>query len=314
MPDNHICPITYEIISANKLYSDKGLKLLAPKLKNLNRLPYTSKEQLIEASNRSDKMSIQGVQPKLSAKLSIKNEQFELCDTGGNYILKPEHQLYTELPQNEDLTMRLAHDITDVPLHGLMYCIDGSFTYFIKRFDRVGKGNKIPTEDFAQLLGLTRYSKYDCSMEKIIPVIDKYCTFPKIEKVKLFTRVIFNYIVGNEDMHLKNYSLISNNNITQLAPAYDYLNTTLAIGINKTKEQMALSVNGKKNNLLRKDLIDYYGIERLELDLDIINNILKKIKLSLPKWNDIIEISFLSNYSKEIYKLILNKRTKIIAL
>ena len=294
------------------MYSERGLKLLAPKLKNLKKLPYSSKEQLNQALSRADKMSIQGVQPKLSAKLNIKKETFEICDINGKYILKPDHQLYPELPQNEDLTMRLAKDITDVPLHGLIYCSDNSLTYFIKRFDRIAKNNKIPTEDFAQLLGLTRDTKYDYSMEKIIPVIEKYCTFPKLEKIKLFTRVIFNFLIGNEDMHLKNYSLITDNNVTKLTPAYDYINTTLAIGVNKTKEQIALSINGKKNNLTKKDLIDYYGIERLGIDKEIVNKILKEIKVLEPKWNNLIDISFLSNYSKEIYKLILNKRIRLI--
>lgn len=309
-----ICPITYEFIDHNQGYSIKGLRKLSPTLNQLQDFPYTSEQQIIEARKYAGKLSIQGVQPKLSARLNIKNQAFELCDQGGNYILKPQNPGYKQLPENEDLTMHLAASVIEVPIHGLLYCIDGTFTYFIKRFDRIAHGNKIPLEDFAQLAGFKRDTKYDFSMEKIITIIDKYCTFPAIEKSKLFIRVIFNYLIGNEDMHLKNYSLITRNEIIELSPAYDFVNTTIAIGIQNCKEEIALPLNGKKNNLNRKDIIEYYGATRLGLKQEIIQQILQKFSAAIPKWYDLINISFLSAAAKENYTDILTARVKVLQL
>ncbi len=310
----HICPITYAPIAPDEKYSSKGLRKLSPVLNNLQDLPYTAEQQIIEARKRSDKMSIQGVQPKLSAILNIKKQSFELCDRGGTYILKPQNKGYDELPENEDLTMHLAASVIEVPLHGLLYCADGSFTYFIKRFDRFAHGNKIPLEDFAQLSGSNRDTKYDFSMERIIPIIEKYCTFPAIEKSKLFTRVVFNFLVGNEDMHLKNYSLITRKDIIELAPAYDFINTTIAIGINKVKEEIALSLNGKKNNLTSKDFVDYFGMQKLNLKPEVIHQILIKFKEAIPQWQKLINISFLSEASKKEYMIVLDDRIKTLKL
>ncbi len=310
----HICPITYEPIDSNEKYSIKGLRKLSPLLKNLIDLPYTSEQQIIEARKHAGKMSIQGVQPKLSAKLNTKNQSFELCDNGGTYILKPQNKDYKQLPENEDLTMHLASYIIEVPLHGLLYCSDGKFTYFVKRFDRVAYGNKVPLEDFAQLSGSNRDTKYEFSMERIIPIIEKYCTFPVIEKAKLFKRVLFNYLIGNEDMHLKNYSLITREDLIELAPAYDFINTTIAIGINHVKEEIALPINGKKNNLTRTDIIEYYGKERLEVNTEIITQILDEFKKIMPTWLELINHSFLSEQYKMDYIAVIEARSKILQI
>ena len=113
------CPITYDLCDEN-LYSLKGLKLLSPALRSLALLDFTAEELRAEAMRRASKMSIQGVQPKLSAILNIKDGAFEIVDKNGRYILKPQHHIFAELPQNEDLTMRLAASIgIEVPLHGL---------------------------------------------------------------------------------------------------------------------------------------------------------------------------------------------------
>ncbi len=115
----------------------------------------------------------------------------------------------------------------EVPVHGLVYSKDKSKTYFIKRFDRIGHNQKLAVEDFSQLLGLDRETKYESSMEKVIWVVSTYCSFPKIEFVKLFKRTLFNFLVGNEDMHLKNFSLITRQDRVALSPAYDLLNSTI---------------------------------------------------------------------------------------
>lgn len=260
----NICPITYQPCG-DKKYSDKGLKLLSRNLTQLNDLPLTQEEQLREAAIRADKMSIQGVQPKLSAKLNVKDEVFDIVDRGGEYILKPQNNFYPELPENESLTMKLAELIgIEVPISGMIYSSDIKFTYFIKRFDRYGRNKKLSLEDFAQLAGKSRETKYDYSMEKLVTLIDTFCTFPAVEKVKLFRLTIFNYLIGNEDMHLKNFSLITRDNKVELSPAYDLLNTTIVVP--RTQEEIALPIAGKKRNLSVKILIEYFGEERLKLN------------------------------------------------
>lgn len=302
-----ICPITYEAISPERKYSVRGLHILSNKLNDLADLPYTEAMQRYEALKRADKMSIQGVQPKLSAVLNIKNGCFDIVDRGGKYILKPQHDLFLQAPENEDLTMRLASLIgIEVPVHGLVYSIDGKMTYFIKRFDRAAFNKKIAVEDFAQLTGNSRDTKYNFSMEKLIPVIEKYCTFPIIEKTELFRRTLFNFLIGNEDMHLKNFSLITRKNKVEMAPAYDFLNSTILLS--QSKEEIALSLKGKKNNLARKDFINYFAKERLLLSNKVINQELKNLEEKLEPFIDIISNSFLGFEHQEKYKALLIKR------
>ncbi len=300
------CPITYELCGNNK-YSEKGLRMIAPKLTQLNDLPYTAAELRQEAANRAKKLSIQGVQPKLSATISVVEQEFKIVDQFGTYIIKPQNDLFPELPQNEDVTMRMAKAFgLDVPLHGMLYAKDGSLSYFIKRFDRYGKGKKIATEDFAQLTGNTRDTKYRFTMEKLVPVIDEFCSFPAIEKANFFKRILFCYVTGNEDMHLKNFSLITKNGKTTLTPIYDFLNSSIAI--KNPEEEIALPLNGKKNNLKASDFVDYYAKERLQLNEKIIATILEQMHNAIPKWKELLEISFLSDEMKEKYLGLLENR------
>ena len=308
----NICPITYAPCG-DGLYSESGLRLLSPELKVLRELEYTAEEQRIEAYNRASKMSIQGVQPKLSAKLSIREGKFEIVDTGGKYILKPQHHLYPEMPQNEDLTMRLANEIgLDVPLHGMIWSKDHTLTYFIKRFDRRGQNGKVPIEDFAQLAGMSRETKYDCTMEKVVTIIDDFCTFPFIEKLTLFKLTLFNYLVGNEDMHLKNFSVITQDGKVTLSPCYDLVNTT--IEYKKQDEEIALPLRGKKKHLTRNILVDYFGKERCGLTSKSIDKVLGSITSAMPKWEEMIDISFLSDDMKEKYHTLLETRLNILQI
>ena len=255
------CPITYEECEGGK-YSLRGLKKLSPRLKNLKDFPFSAEDQVKEAIARAAKMSIQGVQPKLSVHLDLKNEIFEIVDTAGRYIFKPQTKNYREVPENEDVTMRLAELIgIDVPLHGMVYSKDNTMTYFIRRFDRVGRNKKIAVEDFAQLSGKDRETKYDSSMEQIISLIDQFCTFPAIEKLNLFNLTLFNYLVGNEDMHLKNFSVIRRDFKVELSPAYDLLNSTIILN---SQEELALPLRGKKNKKIQQTRFNKLGIDRIE--------------------------------------------------
>jgi serine/threonine-protein kinase HipA len=300
------CPITYELCGEQK-YSAQGLKLLSPKLKDLLDFPYNKGDQLKEAMARATKMSIQGVQPKLSARLNVSAGIFEIADQGGNFIIKPQNDLYEELPENEDLTMRLAALAgIEIPLHGMIYSKDGSRSYFIKRFDRLPKKKRVAVEDFAQLTGQTRETKYSSSMEKVAGVLDQFCTFPLIEKQKLFRLTIFNFLCGNEDMHLKNFSLIRRNGKVEISPSYDLLNTTIAMP--NPQEEFALTLAGRKSKITKENLIDYFGSERLGLTPIIIEKTLQEIENQKLKWYKQIQISFLSEEMKKKYVELMSLR------
>ncbi|HPR73598.1 MAG TPA: HipA domain-containing protein [Bacteroidales bacterium] len=300
------CPITYNPCGDSR-YSEAGLKLLSTELTSLKELEYTAEEQRKEAFNRASKMSIQGIQPKLSAKLNIKEEKFDIVDTGGRYILKPQHQYFPEMPENEDLTMKLANEVgLEIPLHGLIWSKDNTLTYFIKRFDRKGQNDKVPVEDFAQLAGLNRDTKYEYSMEEVVSLINRFCTFPVIEKLVLFKLVMFNYLIGNEDQHLKNFSVITEDGKVKLSPCYDLLNTT--IEYKKPDEEIALPLKGEKKHLTYNMLVKYYGLEKCELTTKSIDKVLETLSSAIPVWKSIINSSFLSKGMKEKYLELLEIR------
>lgn len=300
------CPITCECIEETFFYSKKGLHLLSPKLTHLNPLPYSAQEQRQEAIIKATKLSVQGVQPKISAVLDVKSQTFVFVDQGGLYILKPENANWPELPANEAISMSMAKLFKiEAPLHGLIFNKDQSLTYFIKRFDRYKK-EKRAVEDFSQLSEKNRDRKYESTIEQIIKIIDKYSTFPKIDHIKLFKRLLFNFVIGNEDMHLKNYSLINEGGTYQLSPAYDFLNTTIAIG--RPEEESALSLNGRKNKLRRQDFVDYLALERLGLSEKVTSNILLELESLKSDFADYIQRSYLSETMKEAYITIVENR------
>lgn len=202
--------------------------------------------------------------------------------------------------------MKLAKIVgIEIPLHGMIYNIDNSLSYFIKRFDRLARNQKVAVEDFSQLLGYSRETKYEANMEKVISVIEKHCTFPVIEKLKLFRLVILNFLVGNEDMHLKNFSLIRQQNKIELSPAYDLLNTTIVI---QAKEEIALPIKEKKSKLNRADLIGYFGKERLMIPQTVLDDELINFEKSLVAWKFMIANSFLSQKLQDSYCKLIQKR------
>ncbi|MCK5520210.1 MAG: HipA domain-containing protein [Candidatus Marinimicrobia bacterium] len=299
------CPITYE--PCTEIYGSKGLKKLSPRLTTLVDLPFTAAEQRQEAATRAGKMSVQGVQAKLSAKLNIPAQGFDIVDQFGTFIIKPQSDVYLQLPENEALTMKMAQLFKiDVPISGLIYAKDKSFSYFVKRFDRLPKGEKQALEDFAQLTGNTRDTKYNFSMEKLLQVLDDFCTFPQLEKRKLFRRTLFCFITGNEDMHLKNFSLIRQNNKIELSPAYDYLNTT--ISMRNAREEIALPLAGKKNKLTKEHFFDYYAKERMQLSPKVISYEYSHLHTKIEVLLELINKSFLNEKLKSNYSRLLNER------
>lgn len=303
-----VCPITYDDIAGPQRYSRRGLSLLTTRLDDLRDFPYTAEQQRQESLRRAGKISVQGVQPKLSARLSIRDRQFVIVDQRGHYILKPQNTLYPELPQNEDLTMRLAA-LAGIarPLHGMVYCADGTFSYFVKRFDRHGRAAKLHVEDFAQLAGKSRDTKYDSSMEQVVRIIDDRCSFPVPQRLELFRRTLFCLLTGNEDMHLKNFSVICRDPLVELSPAYDMVNTAIAMAAAQP-EDLALPLNGKKRNLTRRDVFGYFAAERLALPHPVVDRTRDRFRAVLPHWYALIERSFLSPDSRHAYRALVGTR------
>lgn len=301
------CPITLEPVADGESYSKAGLRSLHPRLLRLEPLALSQEEQLRQARLRSDKMSIQGVQPKLSAILKPREGCFEIVDRDGRFILKPNPLPYEEVPANEALSMTLAkHAGIEVPPHGLLAAIDGSWVYAIRRFDRAGRNERLHVEDFAQLSGATRDTKYASSLEQVAKVVETHCSFPAIEKADLARRLLFCFLIGNEDMHLKNFSLIAEKGKVRLAPAYDLLNSTLVL--ENASEESALPLRGRKRKLSRADWIDYFCRERLKLPEVILNGILSDLHDGLAEWTEVIRRSYLSPARQEIYLEILKDR------
>lgn len=259
----------------------------------------------------NSKITLTGVQPKIS--LQIKSEKgepnrFTIIGVLGNYILKPQSSKYESLPENEDLSMHLAEiaKIKTVP-HTLIRLSDNSLAYITKRIDRDKKGNKIAMEDMCQLNNrLTEY-KYKGSYEQIAKIILKYSANPILDIISFFEIILFSYLIGNSDMHLKNFSLCNKKGKHELSPAYDLLSTKMVIP--KDIEDLALNLNGKKNNLKRQDfenlIVDY-------VDRKTIDNSYKKFQNVIPKWFEFIDNSFLNQKSKEKYKSLIKKNTHIL--
>lgn len=302
------CPITYEPIGKDATYSRNGLVLLSRNIEDLKPFPYSVDEQLQLASELASKISIQGVQPKLSVTIDIKNGSFIVVERGGRYIIKPQNPMFQHLPENEDLTMKLAASSgIEIPVHGLAWGKDATLFYFIKRFDRTDKGRKIALEDFAQLAGLSRDTKYSYSVEKIVGLIDSYMTFPVLEKAKFFRLILFNFLIGNEDAHLKNYSVIVRKDKQELSPGYDLVNSTLALG-DRASEESALPLAGKKKNFTKNDFFRYLGRERLELTNKAVASVTEELEQSIPKWETLIHAGFLPANKKELYWKLVKER------
>ena len=255
-------------------------------------------------------MAITGVQPKISLGLSSgteKNEPKRLTIVGlwGGYILKPPTQQYRQLPEVEDITMHLAElaKIRVVP-HTLIRLQSGNLAYLTKRIDRVKK-NKLHMEDMCQITERLNEDKYHGSYEQVAKAILKHSANPGLDVINFFEQVLFSFLTGNADMHLKNFSLILQPGIGNiLSPAYDMVATVLVNPADD--EDMALTLNGKKKKLSRKDFS--IAFTSLNLDTKQQENIFKKMEKAKDKWMELIDISFLNTDLKSFYKNIIRDR------
>ncbi len=215
-------------------------------------IDFTLSEIPQKAQKLAGKFSISGVQPKLSVSVDKEKNILIPMAEGGEYILKPQTFVFPHIPENEECCMDIAEELKiEVPLHCLIPLKDKSLAYIVKRFDRQ-RNEKIHQEDFAQIL--ERTDKYSGSVEQIGQKLKEISRAPGYDMQLLFERVVLNFLLGNGDAHLKNYSIFykEKNNI-RLTPAYDIVCSKLVI---PDEEDSAISINEKKINYNGKILIN----------------------------------------------------------
>jgi serine/threonine-protein kinase HipA len=281
----------------------------APKLEyTLDQMTELAKD-VVERS-----VSVPGVQAKLS--MSLVNDAHKQSDKrltvvdalGGNYILKPPTDDFPEMPANEHLTMRLAELYgIKVVTSSLIKLKSGELAYVTKRIDRTADGGKIHMIDMFQIT--EAFDKYKSSMEKVGKAINSYSSNTLLDKLTLFELTIFSFITGNNDMHLKNFSMINTDFGWSLAPAYDLLN--VAILIPDDLDELALTLNSKKRKLTKSDF-DKFGSE-LGLSPKQINGVYKRFVKHQPKAIELIDQSFLSDGEKVKYVEVYQTRNETLS-
>lgn len=269
-------------------------------------------DQLAEKIIRSQ-TTLTGVQPKLSLNLQQHEGGKRLTIVGlwGAYIFKPQTQEYPQLPEIEDLTMHLA-EIAGIKTaqHCLIHLADHTLGYLTKRMDRDGNGNKLAMEDFCQLTERQTEYKYRSSYEQIAKAITKYSSTPQLDLVNYYELLMFCWLTGNNDMHLKNFSLLSHGHGRyELSPAYDLLN--VAIVNPRDTEELALTLNGKKSRINLNDFM--VAAAKANIQEKVIDGLAAHFKKCLPAWEAMIKMSFLQTELKQAYIELLRKRLEAIS-
>lgn len=244
------------------------------------------------------KAAVTGVQPKLSLWLegSKNNIRFTIIDNKSNYIFKPQSEAYQALPENEDLCMHLGQLFgIKTADHGLVRLPAGNLAYLTKRFDRIGE-KKLACEDLCQLTETLTERKYKGSHEKTGKTIREHSSQAGLDSLRYFEIIIFSFITGNADMHLKNFSMLEQEDgLFSISPAYDLVSTYLVIP--NENEQMSLTVNGRRNKLTKNDFT-ILG-KNLNLTEKQIDNTYKMFLKRIKKAIWWIENSFLPEEQKE---------------
>lgn len=268
--------------------------------------------QLAEHIIKSQK-TVTGVQPKLS--LGLSNEMdapecLKIVGLWGEYILKPQTELYPNLPEIEDVTMHLA-ELSKIKTvsHSLIKLKSGQLAYITKRIDR-NNGNKKHMEDMCQLTERLTEHKYKGSYEQVSKAIKKYTANPGLDVTNFYELVLFCFLTGNNDMHLKNFSLLKSNLNYDLCPAYDLVASELVV--EEDDEDLALNLNGKKKKINRQDFET--AMAGADIDQKVIENIFKKYKKLIPKWDQFINESFLPEKMKDEYISLIKRKSNQIGL
>jgi serine/threonine-protein kinase HipA len=266
-------------------------------------------KQVVERS-----VAVPGVQPKLSMSMikektdGPENRLTVVGALGGNYIFKPPSEHFPEMPENEHVTMRIAEAFgIKVVESSLIRLQSGELSYITKRIDRTIKGEKIHMIDMFQIT--EAFDKYKSSMEKVGKALRENSENTFLDLLSFFELSLFSFLTGNNDMHLKNFSMIKTRSGWTLSPAYDLLNVRIANP--EDKEELALTLGGKKKKLNRV-YFERFG-EGLGLTPKQIQGVFKRFEKNKEKAITWIDQSFLSNIMKEAYLEILNERYSKIA-
>jgi serine/threonine-protein kinase HipA len=265
----------------------------------------THAEVLARAQEMAGRMSISGVQPKLS--MSRQGSRLVPVTDGGQYILKPQTERFPLLPQNENLCMTIAGRLgIDVPPHGLFDLRDGSPAYIVRRFDRTPDGKKRRCEDFLQILG--ENDKYSGSVERIGKKIWELSSVPGLDAQLFFERVLLNFLLGNGDAHLKNFSLLeTEDGGLRLSPAYDIVCSKAAIA---RETDFAITLNGKSDKITRRDFQRFS--EALKIPPKVVTDIFGRFGKGHPMISDEISRSRLSAELQEKVRRVVEERRKRI--
>ena len=304
-----------ELNDENKLWHDRCVaKVFGTKELPIIDLDEKSIEEF--ARHRVDlSYTVPGVQKKISLGLSKNHERkLTLVDYPSGFILKSQVKGEgDDFPEGENLTMCLAEccGIHVVP-HGLLCLKDGSRAYITRRIDRVG-GKAIAMEDFCQLSGRLTEDKYHSSYEQCKKVIAKFSDSKKADLSRFVYLLLFCYLTGNSDMHLKNFSMIENNGVYSLSAAYDLLPVNVVFP--SDKEVFALTLHGKKKNVTKNDFIKFASSEdpRENLEGKEVVRMMKKLISFIPKMFELIDHSSLSEKHKEEFKALILERSKTFA-
>ncbi len=268
----------------------------------------------------SRRLALTGVQPKLS--LDFENppkktssakagdyQRLTIVGLWGRYILKPPHPDFPGMPELEDVSMHLAAAFgIDTALHGLIRLNSGEFAYISRRFDRVD-GKKLPLEDMCQLTERLTGDKYNSSMETIGKAIKKFSSNTGNDLVSFLQVVLLSYLIGNTDMHLKNFSLLTREDREIiLSPAYDLVATKLILP--EDEEESALTINGKKSNLKIGDFVSLS--KNLGINDKVFESLLKKLKALVPAFFSIIDKSFLGDERKSEFKKLIDGKSAVL--
>lgn len=312
----HRCLYCYQELAANDTgdYHPKCIKAFygtasAPVLPyRLDDMAKLAKEA-VELS-----VTVPGVQPKLSLGW-IKNTLEDGHNNGrltimdaleGMYILKPQNEKYGQMPENEHLSMKLAalFKIEVVPSN-MIRLASGELCYITKRIDRKNDGSKIHMIDFLQILELE--DKYLGTMEQLGKTIGELSVNTLLDKLRFFELALFNCIIWNNDMHLKNFSMCLSDIGWVLSPAYDLINVKIILP--KDTDDTALMLGGKKKNF-NIEYFNRFG-EVLKLNDKQINSVYKKLDTWLPKAIQLIDSSFLNDDNKVQYKNLITQRVNL---
>lgn len=280
-------------------------------------LDYTLEELYLCPEHKDQRGSVPGVQPKMSVLQTL--GRLEITDISGEYILKSPVCAYRALPENEALTMRMAATAgIDVAPCGLLPLASGELVYVTQRMDRLvpdKRGLRRVTrhmEDFCQATEHSTARKYRGSMELVARCLRTYSDTPGLDLVRLLRLALFCFLTGNADMHLKNFSLLYEGRTKRLAPAYDLLSTRLVIPERDDPEEMALTLNGKKNRLRIEDFALF--AKNIGLGSRQFQGVCDSLAASLPSQFNLVRASFLPDDLKEAYGALLRVRAQRLGL